>query len=330
MSEFVVYALSFAGVVTLVASLWYLFQTVKIMWSYNSLLAITAVIFSPIVHMVFYFMPKDEFDNYEKSMFKKYFLSIMTTVVLGIFTAIAIPSFKDSNQDTEVSDIDAGQPWDWDIRAENQEEALALADDDATSEKAAELHFKAIYQAHPDADKIMESSDFNEWLQGQSAEKKDDIERVLREGTAIEVIYVFSNFKQDLSNYRSYEYQAKRDNAQAIAERGYQEKQSRNIEATKSNNQKYYEDEGHKQISEYVTANRIQPPSVVQEALVASKPSHSIPVPSAVSTPSQIVNCDGAGCWDTNGTRYNKGAGDTYFPSTGGSCQNIGGQMQCN
>lgn len=45
---------------------------------------------------------------------------------------------------------------------------------------------------------------------------------------------------------------------------------------------------------------------------------------------SSITNCDSAGCWGTDGTRYDKGAGSTYFPSTGGSCQNIGGQMQCN
>lgn len=46
--------------------------------------------------------------------------------------------------------------------------------------------------------------------------------------------------------------------------------------------------------------------------------------------PSTITNCDGAGCWGSDGTRYNRGAGDTYFPSTGGSCQSVGGQMQCN
>ena len=45
---------------------------------------------------------------------------------------------------------------------------------------------------------------------------------------------------------------------------------------------------------------------------------------------SSITNCDSAGCWGTDGTRYNKGGGNTYFPSTGGSCQNISGQMQCN
>ena len=46
--------------------------------------------------------------------------------------------------------------------------------------------------------------------------------------------------------------------------------------------------------------------------------------------PSTITNCDGAGCWGSDGTRYNRGAGDTYFPSTGGVCQGVGGQMQCN
>lgn len=47
-------------------------------------------------------------------------------------------------------------------------------------------------------------------------------------------------------------------------------------------------------------------------------------------SPSTVNNCDSSGCWGSDGTRYNKGAGATYFPSTGGSCQYIGGQMQCN
>lgn len=47
-------------------------------------------------------------------------------------------------------------------------------------------------------------------------------------------------------------------------------------------------------------------------------------------TPSTITNCDGVGCWGSDGTRYNQGAGNTYFPSNGGSCQRVGGQMQCN
>lgn len=59
-----------------------------------------------------------------------------------------------------------------------------------------------------------------------------------------------------------------------------------------------------------------------------SRNSYSAPAPQRA--PSTITNCDSTGCWGTDGTRYNKGAENTYFPSTGGSCQNIGGQMQCN
>ena len=59
-----------------------------------------------------------------------------------------------------------------------------------------------------------------------------------------------------------------------------------------------------------------------------SRNSYSAPTPQRA--PSSITNCDSAGCWGSDGTRYNKAAGNTYFPSTGGSCQNIGGQMQCN
>lgn len=56
--------------------------------------------------------------------------------------------------------------------------------------------------------------------------------------------------------------------------------------------------------------------------------SYSAPMPQR--QPSSITNCDGTGCWGSDGTHYNRGAGDTYFPSTGGVCQAVGGQMQCN
>lgn len=46
--------------------------------------------------------------------------------------------------------------------------------------------------------------------------------------------------------------------------------------------------------------------------------------------PGVITQCDAGGCWDSAGGRYNKGAGNTYFPAGGGgACQMIGGRMQC-
>lgn len=56
--------------------------------------------------------------------------------------------------------------------------------------------------------------------------------------------------------------------------------------------------------------------------------SYSAPMPQR--QPSTVTNCDSSGCWGTDGTRYNRGAGNTYVPSNGGVCQDVGGQMQCN
>lgn len=55
------------------------------------------------------------------------------------------------------------------------------------------------------------------------------------------------------------------------------------------------------------------------------------PMPHAApAAPAGITNCDAGGCWDTNGMRYNKGAGTTHFPANGGpACQLIDGQMIC-
>ena len=61
-----------------------------------------------------------------------------------------------------------------------------------------------------------------------------------------------------------------------------------------------------------------------------SNSNSSYSAPMTQRQPSSITNCDSAGCWGSDGTRYNRGAGDTYFPSTGGVCQGVGGQMQCN
>jgi hypothetical protein len=53
-------------------------------------------------------------------------------------------------------------------------------------------------------------------------------------------------------------------------------------------------------------------------------------IPMSKPQPSVITNCDGAGCWDEVGNRYNKAAGNTYFRGDGKICQGVGGNMQCN
>lgn len=47
--------------------------------------------------------------------------------------------------------------------------------------------------------------------------------------------------------------------------------------------------------------------------------------------PGSLVNCDGAGCWDTSGRRYNNAAGEgNFFRQDGRACQTVGNQVMCN
>lgn len=64
-----------------------------------------------------------------------------------------------------------------------------------------------------------------------------------------------------------------------------------------------------------------------KKAAAASRP----PTPSGSPAPAHITNCDGAGCWDNQGNRYNRGAGPTHFRQDGRVCHDTGGgQMLCN
>jgi len=48
-----------------------------------------------------------------------------------------------------------------------------------------------------------------------------------------------------------------------------------------------------------------------------------------VAAPSVITSCDAAGCWGSNGIRYNA-TGPNMFNSNGKTCQQVGNMMQCN
>ena len=287
---------------------------------------------------------------------------------MGIGASIALPNIESQYQTDIITDqIDSSQPWEWDIRAESQEEILALNHiDNRDTAKNEALHYEAIFQVHPDADQIVDSPEFTLWLQQQTPEQYDITSKILKEGIASEVIYVLTNFKKDLAISIDNDYQARKNNAQALAKRQDQEKRNREIESSKSNNQKSYDQQRQQQLlaNSASQANRQALPSqnnlsyserqerektkalisqpikgskgltrAQTEALVSLEKGQPMPSNSQRninSTPNNIANCDGSGCWDNQGTRYNKGAGNTYFPSTGGSCQNIGGQMNCN
>ena len=167
MEAVVIYILGFTGIVIAVVALWYLFQTVRIMWGYNSIIAIAAVIFSPFVHIAFYFMPKDELSDQEKSAFKRYFMAIGAIVIIGIVAAIVIPATTqtqlDQNDDYQSAEFEA--------------------------------HLSRIYEAHPDADDIVDSDKFKNWWQSKPDVERRDHERVLHEGNSSEVIHMLTLFE---------------------------------------------------------------------------------------------------------------------------------------
>jgi len=59
-----------------------------------------------------------------------------------------------------------------------------------------------------------------------------------------------------------------------------------------------------------------------------SRSSYSAPMPPQAQAPTHMTSCDGSGCWDNQGNRYN-GNNGTYY-NNGRMCRDIGGQMQCN
>lgn len=167
MNGYIISIMSLIAVVSVIAMFWYLFQTLRIMWGYSALVAIAAVLFSPLVHIVFYLLPKEEFDSQEKRLFNMYFLSIGAVAIIGIVAIMVVPTTTQTQSDQN----------------------------DAYQSAESEAHLSRIYEAHPDADDIVDSAKFKNWWQSKPDVERRDYERVLYEGNSSEVIHMLTLFK---------------------------------------------------------------------------------------------------------------------------------------
>lgn len=86
------------------------------------------------------------------------------------------------------------------LRAELREEAARelkpIKERDA--KEVSDSHYSAIYEKHPDADEIVQSSEFAAWVNGLPGFQRGAVNAVLdpaKGGTAVEVIEVFDMFK---------------------------------------------------------------------------------------------------------------------------------------
>ena len=67
-------------------------------------------------------------------------------------------------------------------------------------ESAAEAHMRTIYEAHTDADSIVESSEFEAWKVSQPTYIQAALDGVLTQGTAEQVVELLNNFKQSTTS----------------------------------------------------------------------------------------------------------------------------------
>ena len=67
-------------------------------------------------------------------------------------------------------------------------------------ESAAEAHMRTIYEAHTDADSIVESGEFNAWRASQPTYIQAALDGVLAQGTAEQVVELLNNYKQSTNS----------------------------------------------------------------------------------------------------------------------------------
>ena len=67
-------------------------------------------------------------------------------------------------------------------------------------ESAAEAHMRTIYEAHQDADSIVESSEFESWKASQPSYIQSALNGVLAQGTAEQVVELLNNYKQSTTS----------------------------------------------------------------------------------------------------------------------------------
>jgi hypothetical protein len=67
-------------------------------------------------------------------------------------------------------------------------------------ESAAQAHMRTIYEAHKDADSVVESGEFESWKAQQPSYIQSALEDVLKQGTAEQVVELLSNYKQSTNS----------------------------------------------------------------------------------------------------------------------------------
>lgn len=79
---------------------------------------------------------------------------------------------------------------------QRQQEQRQLQEQQARQQQAASAHMQAIYGAHPDADTVAESREFQAWVEAQPVYARAGIAQALQAGSAQDVVAVLDAFKR--------------------------------------------------------------------------------------------------------------------------------------
>mgnify|MGYP003614229095 CR=1 FL=1 len=79
-----------------IASLYYFVRSLIVIGRHNTLYAVLAFFFAPIVHIVFYLTQKETIGIEDRSYFKRYFMLIGAVIVLAIIMGAVAPSIVNS------------------------------------------------------------------------------------------------------------------------------------------------------------------------------------------------------------------------------------------
>ena len=79
-----------------IASLYYFIRSLIVIGRHNTLYAVLAFFFAPIVHIVFYLTQKETISLEDRSYFKRYFMLIVATIVLVFIMMAVAPSVVNS------------------------------------------------------------------------------------------------------------------------------------------------------------------------------------------------------------------------------------------
>lgn len=126
----------------------------------------------------------EEFDTAQKRWSFWGVTLVGGTFLVGVALAVGIPAYEDYMRHSESA------------AAQYPDTAPAPTPPEPTrhDEAARKAHFEAIYRAHPDAEQLIASWEFNDWLNKNAVWAE-----TAKSGTADQVIAMFNSYKADTS-----------------------------------------------------------------------------------------------------------------------------------